>query len=112
MNPFTEVSKLYSAEMRERYRRGACEDDAPPLAPHVYEAAARAYASMCRGRSQSVIINGESGAGKTETTKILLTYLTSAAEGQGSRLVSQIVASSPSLEAFGNAKVRRWLSIP
>ena len=66
---------------------------------------------MCAGKAQSIIINGESGAGKTETTKILLAYLTSAAgdaDGSaGAVLIKQLVASSPALEAFGNAKTLR-----
>ena len=108
VNPFTDVSELYSVGVREEYRRGA--SGAARLRPHVYETAARAYLSVCAGKSQSIIINGESGAGKTETTKILLAYLTGAAGGSagtGKVLIEQIIASSPVLEAFGNAKTLR-----
>ena len=58
----------------------------PPSAPHMWQAegyephifltADKAYKEMCRaGASQSIVINGESGAGKTETTKIAMRYL-------------------------------------
>ena len=44
--------------------------------PHIFLTADKAYKEMCRdGRSQSLIVNGESGAGKTETTKIAMRYL-------------------------------------
>jgi len=115
VNPFTDVSELYAAEVRDRHRQAARRGTVLP--PHVYESAASAYRSVCLGKAQSIIINGESGAGKTETTKILLTYLTSAAANEpssrrktsvsASSLISQVIASSPALECFGNAKTLR-----
>ena len=109
VNPFTDVSELYAAEVREKYREDARRGAGGGLAPHVYEPAARAFQSVCAGKAQSIIINGESGAGKTETTKILLTYLTSASgqAGSASTLISQVIATSPALECFGNAKTLR-----
>ena len=88
-------AEAYAAEVRERYREDARRGAGGGLAPHVYESAARAFQSVCAGKAQSIIINGESGAGKTETTKILLTYLTSAAATPGqaasaSTLISQV----------------------
>jgi myosin heavy subunit len=47
-----------------------------PLPPHVYALADTAYSSLLRdGVSQAIIISGESGAGKTEATKLVLQYL-------------------------------------
>lgn len=54
------------------------------------------------GRSQSIIITGESGAGKTETTKYVMKYVAGLAGGPG--MQNRILESNPILEAFGNAK--------
>ena len=86
--------------------------------PHVYSIGAAAYASLVSdGKSQSVLISGESGAGKTETTKYILQFLVyaagqgavalSATSAEGRGVDSGIVGSNPILEAFGNAKTRR-----
>lgn len=60
--------------------------------------------------SQSVLISGESGAGKTETAKKVLSYMTDVAGGGGKgkkSIADQIMESNPVLEAFGNAKTLR-----
>jgi myosin-1 len=56
--------------------------------------------------SQCIIISGESGAGKTESAKLILGYLSSVAtQGRGVERVKEVVLkSNPLLEAFGNAK--------
>jgi hypothetical protein len=64
---------------------------------------------MREGRCQAAVVNGESGAGKTETTKHLLHYLSehSAVNAAASELSAQLLASNPILEAFGNARTLR-----
>ena len=61
------------------------------------------------GLSQSIMCSGESGAGKTESTKHLLRYLTDSYGGGGETtdLESRILAANPLLESFGNAKTTR-----
>ncbi|XP_035817765.1 myosin-17 isoform X6 [Zea mays] len=62
------------------------------------------------GKSNSVLVSGESGAGKTETTKLLMRYLAflGGRSGTGERTVEQqVLESNPVLEAFGNAKTVR-----
>ena len=72
--------------------------------PHIYQTASRAYKQMVEsGMDQSVLISGESGAGKTVSTKFVMNYLT---EGGGD-ICGRILQSNPILEAFGNASTLR-----
>lgn len=62
-------------------------------------------------RNQSVLVSGESGAGKTETTKFITRYLSqvgpSGGDVSGAGMDAKIMVSNPILEAFGNAKTHR-----
>lgn len=59
--------------------------------------------------NQSIVISGESGAGKTETAKMILPYLTACgrAGGKGSDIDKRVVRTNPVFESFGNAKTLR-----
>ncbi|KAL0796876.1 hypothetical protein Bca101_068253 [Brassica carinata] len=99
VNPFKEVP-LYGNSNIEAYRKRSNES------PHVYAIADTAIREMIRDEvNQSIIISGESGAGKTETAKIAMQYL--AALGGGSGIEYEILKTNPILEAFGNAKTLR-----
>ncbi|KAK1257073.1 hypothetical protein QJS04_geneDACA019208 [Acorus gramineus] len=99
INPFKEVP-LYGNDYIEAYKRKAIDG------PHVYAIADIAIREMIRDEvNQSIIISGESGAGKTETAKIAMQYL--AALGGGSGIEYEILQTNPILEAFGNAKTLR-----
>jgi len=78
--------------------------------PHIYQLAEQAYRHMTTdGDSQAVIISGESGAGKTESAKLILNYI-SAASGNSQdtmRVKDIILSTNPLLESFGNAKTVR-----
>ena len=79
--------------------------------PHIFGVAEGSYTGMMqRGNNQSILITGESGAGKTENTKKVISYLAMVAtSGKKSAakkvsLEDQIVATNPILESYGNCK--------
>ncbi|KAM3408668.1 hypothetical protein ACQJBY_001630 [Aegilops geniculata] len=99
VNPFKKVA-LYGNEYIKAYRNKTMDS------PHVYAIADSALREMKRDEvNQSIIISGESGAGKTETAKIAMQYLASL--GGGSGIEYEILQTNPILEAFGNAKTLR-----
>ncbi|KAB1993955.1 hypothetical protein ES319_D13G067500v1 [Gossypium barbadense] len=99
INPFKKVP-LYGNDYIEAYKNKSIES------PHVYAIADTAIREMTRDEvNQSIIISGESGAGKTETAKIAMQYL--AVLGGGSGIEYEILKTNPILEAFGNAKTLR-----
>ncbi|WVZ73418.1 hypothetical protein U9M48_021725 [Paspalum notatum var. saurae] len=107
VNPFTRLPHLYNEYMMEQYKGVRLGE----LSPHVFAVADASYRAMVNeSRSQSILVSGESGAGKTETTKHIMQYLTFV----GGRAVlddrtveQQVLESNPLLEAFGNAKTVR-----
>uniref|UniRef100_A0A3Q2YSI9 Unconventional myosin-VI n=1 Tax=Hippocampus comes TaxID=109280 RepID=A0A3Q2YSI9_HIPCM len=103
VNPYYDIPKLYSPQTIQQYRGRSLGT----LPPHVYAIADKAYRDMkVLKMSQSIVVSGESGAGKTENTKFVLRYLTSS-YGTGQDIDERIVEANPLLEAFGNAKTVR-----
>ena len=80
VNPF-KMLPLYTPEIMEKYRTNARNEE-----PHVFQVADEAYRNMLSDRAdQSIIISGESGAGKTEAMKICLTYLGELSSAKGGK---------------------------
>ncbi|KAI8612564.1 P-loop containing nucleoside triphosphate hydrolase protein, partial [Chytriomyces sp. MP71] len=112
VNPFERVP-IYGLDSMKQYADKSREE----AAPHVYGIAEECYRAMLRGSNQSVIVSGESGAGKTQSTRYIMQYLASVdslsgLEHTGSVLRSNetneaVLASNPILESFGNAKTTR-----
>lgn len=82
--------------------------------PHPYAIAELAYARLCDPspsvRPQSIIVSGESGAGKTESSRMLTRYLSwrgNCSDDSAVNLAESVKAVSPILEAFGNAATLR-----
>ncbi|EFB17613.1 hypothetical protein PANDA_009963, partial [Ailuropoda melanoleuca] len=114
VNPYKWLP-VYNAEVVAAYR-GKKRSEAPP---HIFSISDNAYQYMLTDReNQSILITGESGAGKTVNTKRVIQYFASiAAIGDRSKkdngsankgtLEDQIIQANPALEAFGNAKTVR-----
>ncbi|XP_028643141.1 myosin-7-like, partial [Grammomys surdaster] len=113
VNPYKWLP-VYNAEVVAAYR-GKKRSEAPP---HIFSISDNAYQYMLTDReNQSILITGESGAGKTVNTKRVIQYFAViAAIGDRSKkdqtpgkgtLEDQIIQANPALEAFGNAKTVR-----
>ena len=99
VNPFETLPLCGEDFVREL--QGLSSDALPA---HAYTTARSAYEAMCASRvPQSILVGGESGAGKTETTKLAMLSLArvSGSSGHGAEMVLE---SGVVLEAFGNAK--------
>ena len=111
VNPFNwQVSQpLYSESLLVKYRGREMSE----MPPHVYAIAEDAYQKILDAdgpntNNQSILVSGESGAGKTESVKIMMNYLAAVSKAGDTNLVAnQVLASNPLLEAFGNAKTSR-----
>ncbi|XP_061177540.1 unconventional myosin-VI-like isoform X1 [Saccostrea echinata] len=104
INPYYEIPDLYTSTTIKKYKGKSLGT----LPPHVYAIADKAFRDMKVNKmSQSIIVSGESGAGKTESTKYILKYLTESWGAHINQLEQRILESNPLLEAFGNAKTVR-----
>nr|XP_034374213.1 unconventional myosin-VIIa isoform X2 [Arvicanthis niloticus] len=102
VNPYQLLS-IYSSEHIRQYTNKKIGE----MPPHIFAIADNCYFNMKRNnRDQCCIISGESGAGKTESTKLILQFL-AAISGQHSWIEQQVLEATPILEAFGNAKTIR-----
>ncbi|KAH3682256.1 hypothetical protein WICPIJ_006766 [Wickerhamomyces pijperi] len=117
-NPFQRVDQLYSSDIIQAYsgkRRGE-------LDPHLFAIAEDAYRCMKQDqKNQTIVVSGESGAGKTVSAKYIMRYFASVEElttsenslgGHETKIEmsdteKQILATNPIMEAFGNAKTTR-----
>uniref|UniRef100_A0A671YBN2 Myosin heavy chain, fast skeletal muscle-like n=1 Tax=Sparus aurata TaxID=8175 RepID=A0A671YBN2_SPAAU len=115
VNPYKWLP-VYDAKVVQGYR-GKKRIEAPP---HIFSISDNAYQFMLQDReNQSILITGESGAGKTVNTKRVIQYFATIAVAGGSKkaeptlgkiqgsLEDQIIAANPLLEAYGNAKTVR-----
>ena len=123
INPWRTLD-IYSAQYMDNYNSSSLDRAIDGLPPHIYRVADAAYRAMLRDcRNQSILVSGESGAGKTETTKFVMRFLTYASSGgelggcgggrvrlrqtQEPATEQKVLDSNPLLEAFGNAKTLR-----
>merc|ERR1719297_35438 len=109
VNPYKRVP-IYTERVVKIYL-GKRRNEVPP---HLWAITEPAYRNMLtNGKNQSMLITGESGAGKTENTKKVISYLAAVAAPKKkdgvkkAALEDQIVATNPILESYGNAKTSR-----
>ena len=124
INPFQWFTELYTEKKQSQYSNrlvwesGGDTDPRQGLAPHVYEASSLTYKGLAFDQEdQSILVSGESGAGKTETVKICMNHIASVQKGRSTAggdsgekidpVVQRVLDSNPLLEAFGNAKTTR-----
>ena len=116
VNPGHAIPELYTEAVRGKSKGNDLRD--PRLEPHLYDVAEQAYRQLSAElKPQSIVISGESGAGKTESIKYCMNYLvwrssTAAKSKPGdsesaTQLTTRIMQSNPLLEALGNAKTQR-----
>eukprot|EP00066_Takifugu_rubripes_P020053 XP_011609319.1 PREDICTED: unconventional myosin-XIX [Takifugu rubripes] len=111
LNPFQPVPHLYSQDVMLEYH---CAPQPQEFKPHVFIVAEEAYRNV-RGQlhpvNQSLVVSGESGAGKTWTSRCLMKYYATVAASSSvdqsqdtvERIERRVLDSNPIMEAFGNA---------
>ncbi|KAI9502568.1 P-loop containing nucleoside triphosphate hydrolase protein, partial [Coemansia spiralis] len=108
MNPFHPMP-LYSPEYMARYAKAQSSSNDP----HLFAIAENAYRGMVNNKqNQTIIVYGESGSGKTTSAKYIMRYFAQAHHAdtndeQMTTVESQILATNPVFESFGNAKTTR-----
>ncbi|XP_041967019.1 unconventional myosin-Va-like [Alosa sapidissima] len=104
INPY-ESLRIYGSDIINAYSGQNMGD----MDPHIFAVAEEAYKQMARDeKNQSIIVSGESGAGKTVSAKYTMRYFATVSGSSGeTNIEERVLASSPIMEAIGNAKTTR-----
>ncbi|KAL3836174.1 hypothetical protein ACJMK2_021616 [Sinanodonta woodiana] len=102
LNPCKEIPELFSGNKHKEYD---WKNFVKHPRPHVFHTAATAFRRMREYKTdQVIIVCGESGAGKTESTKYMVKHFVHMSKSNNRELHEKIIKVNPLLEAFGNAK--------
>ncbi|KAE8902846.1 Myosin-IB [Phytophthora fragariae] len=126
LNPLKPLPSLYSESHLNAYKQVMTVLTAPgnnsvrdkELPPHIFAIGGKAFGGLLKPerRNQSILVSGESGSGKTESTKFLMQFLTSVGSDQSLseretsgavEIGRRILQTNPILESFGNAQTIR-----
>ncbi|KAG7196144.1 uncharacterized protein KQ657_000156 [Scheffersomyces spartinae] len=108
INPYKKLD-IYDGKNLKKYHSN--DNDKPP--PHIFSIAENTYRNMLNNKKdQSILVTGESGAGKTENTKRIIQYISSITTTElqshhsktQNNIDTKILQANPILESFGNAK--------
>ncbi|NXC72490.1 MYO5B protein, partial [Anhinga anhinga] len=104
INPYKQLP-VYEQDVIYAYRGQNTGD----MDPHIFAVAEEAYKQMVRGeKNQSIIVSGESGAGKTVSAKYAMRFFaTISGSASETNIEGRVLASNPIMEAIGNAKTTR-----
>uniref|UniRef100_A0A8C1Z4L6 Myosin VAa n=1 Tax=Cyprinus carpio TaxID=7962 RepID=A0A8C1Z4L6_CYPCA len=104
INPY-ETLPIYGTDIINAYSGQNMGD----MDPHIFAVAEEAYKQMARDeRNQSIIVSGESGAGKTVSAKYAMRYFaTVSGSASEANVEEKVLASNPIMESIGNAKTTR-----
>ncbi|OQR98013.1 myosin-like protein [Achlya hypogyna] len=111
VNPFKVIPRLYDVDVYEEMSRAGSRRP-----PHVFTTAHETYTALHAmhpstgsHQNQTVLVSGESGSGKTESTKFIMQYLAvvSKSSDASGDIAEQVLQSNPILESFGNARTLR-----
>ena len=99
INPF-KITSMYNHNIKELYNKNNQTE------AHIYNIVNKSYEYLSKfNKNQSILISGESGAGKTQSTKIVMDYLSYISNKDiNNNIEEKVLYSNPILESFGNAK--------
>ncbi|XP_034088967.1 unconventional myosin-XIX isoform X2 [Gymnodraco acuticeps] len=111
LNPFQPIPDLYTLDVMKEYH---CAPQPQEFKPHIFIVAEEAYRNVqnqLEPVNQSLVVSGESGAGKTWTSRCLMKYYATVAAASSvvnsqdtvERIERRVLDSNPIMEAFGNA---------
>ncbi len=104
INPYEQLA-IYGNEIIQAYNGR----DMQNMDPHIFAVSEVAFQKMVNfGQNQSIIVSGESGAGKTVSAKYTMRYFANVGgSSEVTQVEKKVLASNPIMEAFGNAKTTR-----